>query len=160
MLFCKTIVGITKIYSWCFYCRKNESFLNKIATPNGGALWLGEHHNAKSDHNVQVDILREVSKRRNRLTAVGLEQVQVQFQPVLDQYNDGLISLEQMRAGVQWDTRWIWPFAVYAPVFQTARDLRMPLVALNVNSEDMTLVEKGGFEGLGRDRLKNYIRDA
>jgi uncharacterized iron-regulated protein len=122
---------------------------------------LGEHHNSKSDHNLQVTILRELSNRRKSRSdvAVGLEQVQVQFQPVLDKYNLGLISLDEMRNGVEWDTRWIWPFEGYAPVFLAARELGMPLVALNVNSEDMTLVEKGGFPGLGRNRLRAYIRD-
>ena len=91
--------------------------------------------------------------------AVGLEQVQVQFQSVLDQYIKGIISLDEMRQGVEWDTRWIWPFEGYAPVFETAHELGIPLVALNVNSEDMNLVEKGGFPGLGRDRLKLYIHD-
>jgi uncharacterized iron-regulated protein len=92
--------------------------------------------------------------------AVGLEQVEVQFQPALDKYIQGSISLDEMREAVEWDTRWIWPFEGYAPVFETARELGIQLVALNVNSEDMYLVEKAGFPGLGRDRLKAYIRDA
>ena len=117
---------------------------------------------------MQVNLLRELSVRRqsdssssnaNPKLAVGLEQVQVQFQPVLDQYIRGDISLDEMRQGVEWDTRWIWPFEGYAPVFEAAHELGIPLVALNVNSEDMNLVEKGGFPGLGRDRLKLYIRD-
>lgn len=119
---------------------------------------------------MQVNLLRELSRRRqtevdrsntsnNPKLAVGLEQVQVQFQSVLDQYIQGDISLDEMRQGVEWDTRWIWPFEGYAPVFETARELGISLVALNVNSEDMNLVEKGGFPGLGRDRLKIYIHD-
>lgn len=148
---------------------QNESFLNKLSniSSNGGAIWLGEHHNSVPDHNLQVNLLRELYNRRRQSSimvgptkiAVGLEQVQVQFQPVLDQYNEGIISLEEMRNGVQWDTRWIWPFEGYAPVFQLAKELNMPLIALNVNTEDMTQVEKGGFPGLGRDRLQVYIRD-
>jgi uncharacterized iron-regulated protein len=123
---------------------------------------------------LQVNFLRELSRRRQPESdnnsssninnerpklAVGLEQVQVQFQSVLDQYIRGEISLDEMRQGVEWDTRWIWPFEGYAPVFETAQELGISLVALNVNSEDMNLVEKGGFPGLGRDRLKLYIRD-
>jgi Haem-binding uptake, Tiki superfamily, ChaN len=146
---------------FCFLWKKNESFFEKISNSYGGALWLGEHHNSISDHNLQVTLLRELSNRRKNgsIVAVGLEQVQVQFQPVLDSYNQGIITLDEMRDGVEWDTRWIWPFEGYAPVFLAARELGMPLVALNVNSEDMTLVEKGGFPGLGGNRLKAYIRD-
>lgn len=115
-----------------------------------------------------MNLLRELFIRRQSdngssattpKLAIGLEQVQVQFQSVLDQYIQGYISLDEMRQGVEWDTRWTWPFEGYAPVFETARELGIPLVALNVNSEDMNLVEKGGFPGLGRDRLKLYIHD-
>ena len=126
---------------------------------------MGEHHNSVPDHKLQVNLLRELYQRRqsdrgnNPKLAVGLEQVQVQFQSVLDQYIQGDISLDEMRQGVEWDSRWTWPFEGYAPVFETASELRIPLVALNVNSEDMNLVEKGGFPGLGRDRLKLYIHD-
>ena len=137
-----------------------------MSSSKGGAVWLGEHHNSVPDHKLQVHLLRELSRRRpteidgsKPKLAVGLEQVQVQFQSVLDQYIQGEISLDEMRQGVEWDTRWIWPFEGYAPVFETARELGISLVALNVNSEDMNLVEKGGFPGLGRDRLKIYIRD-
>jgi uncharacterized iron-regulated protein len=92
--------------------------------------------------------------------AVGLEQIQVKFQPVLDAFTAGTISADEMRVGVEWDTRWIWPFEGYRPVFETAKELRMPLIALNVNSEDATLVEKGGLPSLPRERLQQYIRDA
>jgi uncharacterized iron-regulated protein len=139
--------------------------LSKLSATKGGAIWVGEHHNSVSDHNIQVDLLHEIFNRRSLngksgpKMAVGLEQVQVKFQHVLDQYNSGLLSLDHLRTGVEWDTRWTWPFAGYAPVFRAARELQIPLIALNVNSEDMTLVEKFGYPGLGRDRLKEYIRD-
>jgi uncharacterized iron-regulated protein len=92
--------------------------------------------------------------------AVGLEQVQIKFQPILDDYISGKLSAQEMRKLVEWDTRWMWPFDVYEPVFQTAKELNMALVALNVNSEDLTLVEKGGLPGLPADRLRQYIGDA
>lgn len=91
--------------------------------------------------------------------AIGLEQVQVQFQPILDAYLDAQISIEELRSGVEWDTRWIWPFEGYQPVFELARELQIPLVALNVDSEDLIMVEKGGLPNLPRDRLQQYIRD-
>ena len=91
--------------------------------------------------------------------ALGLEQVQVQFQPILDAFSSGKISLEQMRQQVEWDRRWSWPFPNYEPVFQAARDCGVSLVALNVDSEDLVRVEQGGFPGLGRERLKRYIVD-
>jgi hypothetical protein len=142
---------------------QKADFLQTISSRNGGALWLGEHHNSVKDHNLQVDILRQVHQLRQATgspTAVGLEQVQIKFQPVLNDYLAGKISAAEMRQRVEWDTRWMWPFEVYEPVFATAKELRMPLVALNVNSEDLALVEKGGLPGLPSERLRQYISDA
>jgi uncharacterized iron-regulated protein len=57
--------------------------------------------------------------------AIGLEQVQVQFQPALDDYVSAKISVEKMKELVQWETRWTWPFDNYRPIFETCRELRI-----------------------------------
>ena len=49
--------------------------------------------------------------------AIGLEQVQVQFQDALDKYVAKEISEEQMLKEVQWESRWTWPFEKYRPIF-------------------------------------------
>jgi len=124
---------------------------------------LGEHHNSAADHNLQVELLRQIASMRRRdcqPLAVGLEQIQVMFQPALDDFVAGRIDIDDMRKGVEWGARWMWPFEVHRPVFEAARELRAPLVALNVNSEDLALVEKGGLPGLPRDRLIEHIADA
>jgi uncharacterized iron-regulated protein len=133
-----------------------------------GALWLGEHHNSVRDHNLQAKILRGIHLERQketattggtRTTAIGLEQVQVKFQPVLDDYVSGKISAATMRQRVEWETRWSWPFAGYEPIFQVAREFQIPLLALNVNSEDLAVVEKKGLPGLSPALLESYIVD-
>lgn len=140
--------------------------IQDLSASQGGALWLGEHHNSAKDHDIQERILRDVHlQRQSRTTttapvAVGLEQVEVQFQPVLDDYMKGRISASEMRKLVEWDTRWAWPFEVYQPVFSRAKAAGMPLIALNVNSEDMAFVEKNGLPGLPVDRMRAYIPDA
>ena len=91
--------------------------------------------------------------------AIGLEQVQIQFQPVLDAYIKGSITEETMLKLVQWEKRWTWSFENYKPVFDLAREKQIPLIALNVNSEDLAIVEKNGFQGLSPDQVKRYIKD-
>jgi uncharacterized iron-regulated protein len=137
-----------------------------MSRSKGGALWLGEHHNSANDHDLQAEIIRKIYQARKGKPSttppmgIGLEQVQVQFQSVLDDYIAGKISASDMQRLVEWDTRWMWPFQVYEPVFTVAKELGIPLVALNVNSEDLVMVEKKGLPGLPRDRLNLYIPDA
>lgn len=127
-------------------------------------MWLGEHHNSKRDHLVQEEIIRKVHKSmtkggKSASLSIGLEQIQVGFQSVLDDYILGKIDLLEMREKTQWDVRWQWPFEGYAPIFETARELGLPLVALNVNSEDLAEVERYGLPGLSRDQISQYIPD-
>ena len=74
----------------------------------GGAVWLGEHHNSARDHKLQADFVRKIHNIRqkklgtkNGNMSVGLEMVQVQFQPVLDAYIAKKISADEMKAQVQ-----------------------------------------------------------
>eukprot|EP00536_Pseudo-nitzschia_multiseries_P003272 jgi/Psemu1/284311/fgenesh1_pg.49_\ len=147
-----------------------EDQLIDALSKKSGALWLGEHHNAERDHLLQTDIIRKLhaSKKANSNSnvpgessqlAIGLEQVQVQFQPVLDAYISGSMSIEEMRKNVEWDRRWTWPFEGYKGIFETARELKIPLVALNVDSEDLSKVENGGFSKLSPEERQKYILD-
>lgn len=91
--------------------------------------------------------------------AIGMEQVQVQFQSVLDDYVQHKISLETMKDEVQWEKRWMWNFEGYRGVFEAARDLNIRLLALNVDSEDLARVETGGYPELPMKQLRKYIKD-
>lgn len=146
-----------------------SSHLNDIlamTSGGGGAVWLGEHHNAARDHMLQADFVRNIHRRRreklgahNGNMSVGLEMVQLQFQSVLDAFIARKITAEQMKDQVQWEKRWAWSFQNYLPVFEICRELNIPLIALNVDSEDLGLVESGGFPNLPRDKLQKYISD-
>lgn len=140
------------------------SMTNSIS--ESGALWLGEHHNSSRDHMLQAGFVRKIHNLRqkkfgvnNGNMSVGLEMVQLQFQPVLDAYISKRITAEEMKEQVQWEKRWSWSFDNYLPVFQTCRELNIPLIALNVDSEDLGLVELGGFPNLSKDKLQKYISD-
>lgn len=127
-----------------------------------GAVWLGEHHNARSDHLLQYNLIEQLTRKTNsrRPIAIGLEQVQVQFQPILDEFvADKSMTVNDLRNRVEWDTRWSWDFANYQGIFELAQVRKLPLVALNVNSEDLFLVETDGLPGLSKPTLQRYIGD-
>jgi uncharacterized iron-regulated protein len=68
--------------------------------------------------------------------------------------------MDQLREQVQWDKRWVWSFELYQPIFQLAKQLDIQLIALNVNTEDLVLVEQYGLPGLSPQKLRDYIIDA
>jgi uncharacterized iron-regulated protein len=78
----------------------------------------------------------------------------------LDDYIAGKISTIELRKRVDWDKRWVWSFDLYEPIFRMARQSQIQLLALNVNSEDLSIVERYGFPGLPKERLRDYIIDA
>lgn len=138
-----------------------------IKTNKGGTIWMGEHHNSLKDHMLQAQMIRDIyslrSKGATRMSpppmAIGLEQVQIKFQQVLDDYVDGKITADEMKELVEWESRWQWPFEGYRLVFETAKELGIKIIALNVNSEDLANVEQRGLPGLSPAELQQYISD-
>jgi uncharacterized iron-regulated protein len=133
----------------------------------GGALWLGEHHNSAKDHVMQQYVLtslkeaRQLQRKQNDAPiGLGLEMIEQKFEQVLEDYGNGKLSINELRKQVEWDTRWTWPFDLYAPIFETARSMGVQLVALNVNTEDLAFVERSGLPGLPKDRMRAYIADS
>lgn len=147
------------------FCKLNVSQKNdliKFLSRKTGAIWLGEHHNSMKDHILQTELIRSLHAQRRSTRqpmAIGLEQVQIKFQPALNDYIAGRISLQEMKDQVEWETRWQWSFEGYRPIFEAAKELCIPLIALNVNSEDLTLVETGGLPNLSKAQLDQYIPD-
>lgn len=141
--------------------RKANTALLDTLQRTKGALWLGEHHNARSDHLLQYSLIEQLTHKNNkRPLAIGLEQVQIQFQSVLDEFVANKdMTVDDLRKGVEWDKRWSWDFTNYQAIFELAQAREIPLVALNVNSEDLLLVETGGLPGLSKPTLQQYIGD-
>lgn len=122
------------------------------------AIFLGEHHPEFRDHLLQAALLRRLHATGKPL-AVGLEAVQRQFQPVLDDYISGRITEQELFVATEWATRWYWPFEGYAPIFRIAREYGVRLVALDMDSEDKAKVELGGLASLDNAKLREYVPD-
>ena len=88
---------------------KLTQILSKTSGNRGGAVWLGEHHNAARDHKLQAQFIQNIHQHRqqqhkstgkNSNMAVGLEMIQLQFQPVLDAYISNQITDEELKQQV------------------------------------------------------------
>ena len=136
------------------------AIVKQLASQQRRAVFLGEHHNSAADHLLQSAVIRELHRTRGSLPmAVGLEAVQRRFQPALDSFVAGRIGEEELEDATEWRKRWFWPFAAYAPVFRACRELGIPLLALNVDSEDLSRVEVGGLPALPPETLRSYVTD-
>jgi len=119
-------------------------------------IWLGEHHEAANDREMQAGIIAAIAVAKASRTnskpcvGVGLEAVRAEFQPALDAYVAGELGegLEGLRVAARWDEHWPFPIASYASVLEMSRELGFPLVALGTSSDDLRVVEREGLAAL------------
>jgi len=107
-------------------------------------LLLGEEHPNPCDHQAQAAVIRRLAAA-GVLPAIGLEMVPADYQGVLDAFNAGTITLAELPAKLDWKTTWGFDFELYAPIFEAAREYKLPVYALNASKG---LARKVGRQGL------------
>ncbi|MBD2102722.1 ChaN family lipoprotein [Leptolyngbya sp. FACHB-261] len=107
-------------------------------------VYLGETHDSVEDHRAQLEILEQLYQRQPRL-AIGLEMFQRPFQPQLDRYRRGEITLEQLRQLSEYDQRWGFDWQLIVPILEFARQHNLPLIALNAPIELTRMVARQGL---------------
>ncbi len=110
-------------------------------------IYLGETHDSAKDHQLQLEIIQELHKRRPNLT-IAFEQFQRPFQSVLDDYLQGKITESQLVENSEYEKRWGFPWTLYAPIVQFAKQQQFPLIALNTPNEVTRKVSRQGLESL------------
>jgi uncharacterized iron-regulated protein len=110
-------------------------------------IYLGETHDSSADHQIQLEILQELQKRRPNLS-IALEQFQRPYQRVLDDYQQGKLTEAQLITNSEYETRWGFPWLLYEPLLQFAKINNLPLIALNTPSEVTRKVSRQGLERL------------
>lgn len=110
-------------------------------------IYLGETHDSSADHAAQLQIIQELHRRHSDL-AIGMEMFQRPFQPVLDQYLAGQITEAELRQQSEYDQRWGFPWANYAPILRFAQANQIPVLALNTPTEVTRRVAQKGLDAL------------
>jgi uncharacterized iron-regulated protein len=121
------------------------TMLADLATAD--VVYLGETHDRDADHAAQLEIIRALHQQHGQI-AIAFEMFQRPFQPVIDQYLAGDISLADLRRDSEYDQRWGFPWANYAPILQFARDQQVPVLALNTPTEITRKVAIKGLDAL------------
>jgi uncharacterized iron-regulated protein len=120
---------------------------------NANVVYLGETHDSAADHQAQQQIVQALYDRKPQL-AIGLEMVQRPYQPVLDRYLAGDITLDELRRLSDYDQRWGFPWEYYAPILQFAQAHGLPVVALNTPTEVTRQVARAGLESLTPEQFE------
>lgn len=115
---------------------------------------MGESHDRLEQHLAQRDALLCMLKGGGKVL-VGMEMFQRPYQQHLDDYVAGRIDENEMLRRTEYFTRWNFDWTIYAPIWRTAKEHGVRIVALNVPKEISTQVGRYGLDSLSlADRFR------
>ena len=97
-------------------------------------VYVGEVHNAYSDHLLEFRVIRALFERNSHL-AIGMEMFARDSQPALDDYVDGKIDEKTMLKKTNYFKQWGFDYQFYREILQYARQHHIPVVGLNIENE-------------------------
>lgn len=121
------------------------ALLDRLAASN--VVYLGEYHDRVYDHEAQLEIIREL-QRRNPKIMIAMEMFQRPFQEAIDAYLAGEIDEAELVDRTEYETRWGYPWELYAPILRWAREANIPVIAANAPAELTRKVAAEGLAGL------------
>jgi uncharacterized iron-regulated protein len=114
-------------------------------------VFVGETHDRYDHHLNQLEIIRRLHQVEPNL-AIGVEYLQKQFQPQVDDYIAGKTSENDFLRSVEYFQSWGYDYRLYAPIFRFARDQHIAVRALNVPGSLPSAVAKVGLAGLTKEQ--------
>ncbi len=113
-------------------------------------VFVGESHTDYGHHLNQLAIIKKTHQKWGGDLSIGLEMIQQPFQAALDDYIAGRINEREMLRKIEWYKRWKYDFRLYRPIFDYAKQYKIPLIALNISREVTMRVSKDGIKGLSQ----------
>ena len=110
-------------------------------------VFVGEQHDRYDHHLLQLAVIQAMHAKNPRL-AIGLEWFQQSFQAELDKYLAGQLTIQELLHNTEYYERWRYDFRQLKPVLEFAKRNKIPLLALNAQSEITSKVSQGGLEAL------------
>ena len=105
-------------------------------------VYVGDFHAVTACQLFAAELLEQVA-RRSPDTALGVEFIYTRQQRLLDRRQSGLIDDETFLRRIHYREEWGYPWEGFKALLDRARDLDIPVNALDVPP-------RGGFEGLSR----------
>ncbi len=132
---------------------KSDSELAK-QLQNARIVLVGETHTNYGHHLNQLSIIRQTHQKWGGVLSIGLEMIQQPYQQYLDDYIAGKITEREMLRATEWYSRWRYDFRLYRPIFDYAKQHKIPLVALNIPQDITRKISKQGIENLSVSERK------
>jgi len=118
-------------------------------------VFIGENHDRYDHHLNQLEMIRRLHQIHPDLV-IGVEYFQQPFQAQVDDYIAGRTEETEFLRATEYYKGWGYDYRLYAPIFRFARELRIPVRALNVPKELASEVSKVGVAGLS-EKQRAYL---
>jgi uncharacterized iron-regulated protein len=116
-------------------------------------ICIGETHDSDLNHRVQLQIIKSLAARDDRL-GVGMEMFQRPFQSALDDYLTGKNTEADFLNATEYQARWGYEWQLYRPIVEFCRANHLPVAALNARKELTTRIRAVGVAGLNEEEKK------
>jgi len=108
---------------------------------------LGETHDRAGDHRWQALAIAGLAALRPRLV-VGLEMLPRGADPALGDWTAGRMGWAQFLEASRWAEIWGFDPALYRPILELCRDLRLPMRGLNIPRPLVSAIGREGWEAV------------
>ncbi|HET9929652.1 MAG TPA: ChaN family lipoprotein [Polyangiaceae bacterium] len=116
------------------------------------AVCAGEEHTSAPQHYAELWLLDRLGTQAPYLgleLGAGFEMWQTKDQGLVDAFADGTISEKRLLKRTDYKNTWGYDFAYYRPILLRARELSLPVIALNASKTTTAKIRKGGLAALG-----------
>lgn len=126
-----------------------QTFLGDIE--NARVVIIGENHNEKSHHDIQLKITRELNRKNS--IAVGMEMFQKKSDRKLEKWSLGMMDEKEMKSlfAKEWSREY---YPLYAGILRFVKDNKIPLIGLNIPRELARRVASKGLNSLSEEEQK------
>lgn len=120
---------------------------------------LGEYHDEDDYHRWQAQTLSMLHLLRPNMV-IGFEMFPRRVQAALDRWVAGELTIKQFMEQSEWSKVWNTPLELYLPLFQFARINRIPMIALNVDSELNKAIRAKGWDAVPESQREGVTKPA
>ncbi len=121
-------------------------------------IYVAENHDNPAHHEIQLRVIR-AAFRSNPKLLIGMEMFERGAQKHLDDYTQGRIDESTFLERIDWKKSWGFDYALYQPILDFARQMKLKVVGLNAPRGIVRKVGKDGLAALVEEDRKQIARD-